>query len=507
MRTRQALKNMIASLLLQVVLAISGIVVPRFFTALYGSSVNGLVSSISQFITYMGLVEAGIGAAGTVALYGPIARSETDEINGVVSAARTFYLRSGMIFLALVAALVLCYPYAVQNEIKDVGFIRIMILVLSFNGVVDYFYLGKYRVLLQADQRGYIISLAQMAGTVVMMAASIWLMEIGASALLVKGVTAVVYLMRSVVVAVYVKHHYPMISFREKPNMAAFSQRWAALLHQVVGMVVNNAAVVLMTLFIRVNALVEISVYSVYNLVGYSLSALMTAISNGLGSGFGQVISQNEKEVLRKSYSSYEFLFFMVIFIVYACMIVLLYPFIKLYSADFADAQVYARWELVFLFSLAGLLQCIRLPGLTVICAAGHYKQTQGRAVLEATINLVVSLTLIGPLGLTGVMIGVCVSYLYRTTDVIFYTAKNFVSGSLKQTFKRLLSNGVVFAAVVWLGFRFVPQQVSGWIAWFGYAVIYGIFVAVTFAAVNLALNPQEGKAVFVRVRDLVKSR
>ena len=505
MRTRQALKNMIASLMLQVVLAVSGIIVPQFFTALYGSSVNGLVSSISQFILYMGLVEAGIGAAGTVALYGPIARGETDNINGIVSAARTFYLRSGMIFLALVAGLVVFYPYAVQNEIQDVEFIRIMILVLSFNGIVDYFFLGKYRVLLQADQRGYIISIAQMIGTVVMTAVSLWLIKLEASALLVKGVTAVVYLLRSIAVAIYVRRHYPLVSFKEKPRMSAFSQRWAALLHQVVGMIVNNAAVVLMTLFVHVNALVEISVYSVYNLVAYSLSSLLNAISNGLGSGFGQVISQNEKKVLRDSFSSYEFLFFMVIFIAYACMVVLLYPFIQLYSADFADAGVYARWELVFLFSLAGLLQSIRLPGLTVICAAGHYKQTQGRAVLEATINLAASLALIKPLGLTGVMIGVSLSYLYRTTDVILYTAKNFIQGSLGQTVKRLVSNFAVLGLMVWGGFRFVPQQMDGWVMWFGYAVLYGICTCIAFAAVNLALNPQEGKALWKRVRDLLK--
>ena len=128
MRTRQALKNMISSLLLQLTLAISGIIVPRFFTALYGSSVNGLVSSISQFITYMGLVEAGIGAAGTVALYGPIARKETENINGIISAARAFYQRSGLIFVGLVAGLFVLYPYLVQNEIQDLAFIRMMMV-------------------------------------------------------------------------------------------------------------------------------------------------------------------------------------------------------------------------------------------------------------------------------------------------------------------------------------------------------------------------------------------
>ncbi len=504
MRTKQALKNMTASLLLQVVLALSGIIVPRFFTALYGSPVNGLVTSISQFISYISLVEAGIGAAGTVALYGPIARNETEEINGIVSAARTFYLRSGMIFAGMVALLVLVYPLAVQSEIQDVTFIRTMILVLSVNGLVDYFFLGKYRVLLQADQRGYVISLVQIVGTVVMTAVSLWMIQLKLSALLVKGAAAVIYLLRSFAVVWYAKHHYPQISFREKPNMAAFSQRWAALLHSVVGMIVNNAAVVLMTLFIRVNALAEISVYSVYNLVGYSLNNMINSISTGLGSGFGQVISQKEEDVLRKSYSSYEFLFFIVIFITYACMAVLLYPFVVLYSADFADAGIYVRWELVVLFTLAGLVQAVRMPGLTLICAAGHYKETKWRAILEATINVVVSLALIRPLGVAGVMLGICASYLYRTTDVIFYAAKHFVSGTLSKTFRRLLCNGVLFAVVVFLGLRLIPQVQGSWISWFVYALLFGVCTCIVFLGVNLLLEPKEGRALLERVKALL---
>lgn len=505
MRTRQALKNMIASLLLQVVLALSGIIVPRFFTALYGSPVNGLVSSITQFISYMGLVEAGVGAAGTVALYGPIARKDTDEVNGIVSAARTFYMKSGLLFVGLLAILLLLYPSVVQNEIKDTSFIRLMILVLSINGIADYFFLGKYRVLLQADQRGYVISIFQIIGTIIMTAVSLWLIDIEASALFVKGTAAAIYLLRSFAVAVYVKKHYPWVRFNKSPKMAAFNQRWAALLHQIVGMVVNNSAVVLLTLFVKTNALVEISVYSIYNLVATALSNLMNSISNGLSSGFGQVISQNEKDVLRKSYSSYEFLFFTVMFIAYACMIVLLYPFIGLYSADFADSQIYIRKELVLLFSLAGLLQSLRLPGLTVICAAGHYKQTQTRAILEAAINILISLALVGRYGLAGVMTGICVSYLYRTADVIIYTAKHFVQDTLGQTVKRLVCNTVLLVAMVYLGLRFVPQQMKGWISWFSYAVAYGVMSCITFVGANMVIDSKERQSLLLRVKDLMR--
>ncbi len=56
MRTRQAFINALFSILLQLALAVSGLLVPRFFISAFGSAVNGLVSSISQFITYMSLV-------------------------------------------------------------------------------------------------------------------------------------------------------------------------------------------------------------------------------------------------------------------------------------------------------------------------------------------------------------------------------------------------------------------------------------------------------------------
>ena len=504
MRTRQALKNLIASLLLQIVTAVSGILVPRFFTALYGSAVNGLVSSISQFITYISLVEAGIGAAGTVALYGPLAREDKEEINSIVSAARAFYLRSGLIFAGLVAALVLLYPGLVSDEIQNAGFVRTMILVLSVNGIVDYFFLGKYRVLLQADQRSYVISVAHIVGTIVMTVVSLQLIKMGVSALWVKGTTACIYLLRSFAVAFYVRRHYVWVSFKERPKMSAFDQRWAALLHQVVGMVVNNAAVVLLTLFVKADALVEVSVYSVYNLVGASLVALLNSISNGLSAGFGQIISQGEEKILRRSYSSYEFLYFVVIYIAYACMAVLIMPFICLYSGDFADSQIYIRAELAALFVVAGLLQSIRQPGRTVICAAGQYKQTQGRAILEAFINIAVSLLLIGKLGVNGVMIGICASYLYRTADVIVYTARHFVRGSLRHTVKRLAVNSLTFAVAVHLGMMLVPRVMSGWGAWFGYAVVYGVCCCVVFAGANFIADWQEGEVLFQRVKDLL---
>ncbi len=507
MRTKQAFKNLVASLLLEAVLALSGLIIPRFFTALYGSPVNGLVSSINQFITYMSLVEAGIGAAGTVALYGPLAQKNYTEINEIVSAARAFYLRSGWIFVALVAALVGFYPAIVQSEIADAGFVRMMIVILSLSGIVDYFFLGKYRVLLMADQKGYVIYTVQIVGTILMTVVSLVLIEWECSALLVKGVAAAIYILRSIAVALYVKKRYPQVSFRAKPNMFAFGQRWSALLHQIVGMIVNNTSIVLLTVMLPQNALIEVSVYSVYNLVAYALRTLISSICNGVQSSFGLVLSNNESDVLKKSFSTYEFIVFIGVFFCYICMAVLLYPFICLYCADFSDGSLYARWSLVILFTAVGLIQTLRLPAQSIINAAGHFKQTQGRAIMEAVINLVVSVALIRRFGMIGVLLGTLVSYLYRSLDVILYSAKYLLRGTVKKTFIRVLRNSVTAAALIAVGIKLIPMNMGSWLTWIVCSVVFAVCAGVVLLLVNFVFERKEFSTCLMRVKDIFVSK
>ena len=94
MRGKQALKNMVASLLLQVIVLLSGLILPRFILEAYGSSVNGMITSVNQFLTYLGLAEAGVGTATVVALYTPLALKQTEEVNSILSATRKFYNKS-----------------------------------------------------------------------------------------------------------------------------------------------------------------------------------------------------------------------------------------------------------------------------------------------------------------------------------------------------------------------------------------------------------------------------
>ena len=83
----------------------------------------------------------------------------------------------------------------------------------------------------------------------------------GCNVLLVKFVATVIYILRFILIWIYVRKHYRFLDFNAEPNYNAINQRWAALLHQITGVIVNNTSVVVMTVFMGAKALIEVSVY------------------------------------------------------------------------------------------------------------------------------------------------------------------------------------------------------------------------------------------------------
>ena len=99
MRARKALQNIFSNIILQILVAIIGFIIPRLILSVYGSAINGMINSISQFLAYAGLVEMGIGNASIVALYKPLSDRNWTLVSNIVSTAkknimyRGYYIR------------------------------------------------------------------------------------------------------------------------------------------------------------------------------------------------------------------------------------------------------------------------------------------------------------------------------------------------------------------------------------------------------------------------------
>ena len=84
-------KNMILSIICKVIMIVTGLIVQKYVLSSFGSDINGLYSSITQFLTYLILLESGIGTASIQALYKPLASSNWDSVSAVIAATKQHY--------------------------------------------------------------------------------------------------------------------------------------------------------------------------------------------------------------------------------------------------------------------------------------------------------------------------------------------------------------------------------------------------------------------------------
>lgn len=154
MRSKKALINSISSLLSQLVTIICGFVLPRLILSQFGSSYNGITSSITQFLNCVILLRAGVGGVTRAALYKPLADGDNNQISGIVNATQQFMKKVSAIFSILLLAFAIVYPLMVLDEF-DYWFSFSLVIILGISTVAQNYFGITYQMLIQADQRQY----------------------------------------------------------------------------------------------------------------------------------------------------------------------------------------------------------------------------------------------------------------------------------------------------------------------------------------------------------------
>ena len=91
MRSKNAIINVIASVSLQLITIICGFIIPKLIISNYGSNVNGLIHSITQFLAYITLLESGFGPVVLATLYKPIANKDKGTIEEILLSPLSIY--------------------------------------------------------------------------------------------------------------------------------------------------------------------------------------------------------------------------------------------------------------------------------------------------------------------------------------------------------------------------------------------------------------------------------
>ena len=480
MRGKRAISNIIITLILQVITIICGFVVPKLIISKFGSNVNGLVVSITQFLSYIVLLEAGFGPVIKSILYKPIANKDKEEIKKILKATEKIFRRIAYIFLVYMIILCIVLPIVLKDQF-DIMFTFSLIVIIAISVFVDYFFGMTYRLYLQCEQKTYITSLIQIGSTVLNTILIIVLIFAGLNIQTVKLVSAIVFILRPIIQNIYIKKKYN-ISLKDVKDDYNIKQKWDALAQHIAYVIHNNTDIVILALCGRI---LEVSVYSVYNMVLNSIRNVIAAFSVGVDASFGDMIAKEEQNSLNNSFKIFEGIYFTVTTILFTATLVLIMPFINLYVGNITDVN-YIRPVFSYLIVLASFVLTIRAPYNDLIKTVGHFKQTRKGAIFETVCNLVLSIVLVFEFGLVGVAIGTLVSVFIRLIEFIYYTAKHILKRSIIYSFKRLFVITIEVIIIILIVIFVLPSvEITNYFSW----IIYAIAIVIVSSLVVLIGN------------------
>ena len=435
MRKRKLVLNTVTSLINQFVSIICGFILPKLFLEYYGSAVNGLVSSITQFLGFIAFLELGVGAVVQSSLYKPLANNDSDKISKIIKSSDRFFKKIAYILLIYTIVLAFVYPILTLKSFNYL-YTFLLIIIISISSFSQYYFGIKYQLLLNADQKSYVQLSIQIITLVLNTIITMFLINMGISIHIVKLVTSILFILRPIFLMIYVKRNYFIdknIELLEEP----IKQKWNGLAQHLAAVVLGNTDIVILTIF---STLENVSVYSVYNLVVIGIRQVITALTTGVTALFGNMLAKKEINKLLKTFEKFEIFMNFCVVTLFTITSMLIIPFIEVYTKEIKDTN-YIVPIFAMIMVIAQAVYCLRLPYNIIVLAAGHYKQTQKSAIIEMIINIIVSLLGVIKFGLIGVALGTFLAMIYRTIYLVMYLSKNIINRSSYYFIKHMILN------------------------------------------------------------------
>lgn len=503
-RKKRLVANTFSSLVFQITTILCGFILPRLILGAYGSEINGLVNSITQFLSIISFLELGVGSVIQSSLYKPLAQKDEDQISKVIVSGQKFFSRIARILLVYVLILIVVYP-AIANQ--DYGFLYTgtLIAVLSISSFAQYYFGIVNRLLLTADQRGYVSYNAQTITLILNTVSCFVLIQMGAGIHLVKLTTSLIYVLRPLALAIYVRNHYN-INWRVKYEEEPIKQKWNGVAQHVAAVVLDGTDSIVLTIFATLK---DVSIYSVYNIVTSGVKQLLLSMTNGLQSLLGELWAKQELNELKRLFSWVEWSLHTVTVLVFGIASILILPFVQVYTNGIKDIN-YIQPLFAILIIAANAGHCLRLPYNIMILAGGHYKQTQSNYIIAAVLNIVISVLAVNSWGLVGVAVGTVIAMLYQTVWMAWYDSKNLICWPFRNFLKQLMVD--VFEVILMyliinipvISIFFQLREVS-YISWIILAVKVSVVGGLSCLCINLIFYRHNVRRVLKGIEDMFK--
>ena len=438
---RNFLYSLIGNIILFVFAFINRTVFIKFLSVDY-LGINGLLSNIIGILSFS---ELGIGTIITFSLYKPIADNDEQKISAIMDLYKKAYRIISLVVITIGLSFLPFFKFIVHTDIplKNVYtayFVYVANMVLS--------YLLTYKsTFATAAQKNYIVVNFDTVGKILIYILQIISLYIYHSFIIYLIVQLVIGLIEKLFLVCYLNRKFPVLKLVtttkvDNETKATLKRNVkAAIFHNIGGVCVHQTDNIIISTFISTAVVGLISNYTMlFSVVNVFVNALFGAFTSSIGN----LIAQETNEKKSQIFDLYVFIGFWISTFLAVNLIVLSNPFISLWLGK----DLFIDNVSMILYYTAIYFQIICLPVHNYKIAAGIFVDDQFLSLLQAVVNLIVSIVFVKLIGLPGVYIGTIVQRMIVVIAWPIIVNRKVLTRNCMSYFAKLLLNTFIFALI-----------------------------------------------------------
>lgn len=382
----------------------------RMFLNCLGDDFVGLTSTIGSLMGFLNLAELGVGTAMAYVLYAPLFRHDVQRINELISVLGFLYRRIGQFIL--VAGLVLaCFLSLIfkKTDFSD-GVIYFAYFVFLGSTLIGYF-ANYHTILLNADQRGYMITAYFQSANIIKVLAQMGLAWYTGNYYYWLALELVFGVTYAMLLRWKIYRIYPWLKsdvrlgrkvLKKYPEITTYIKQIFA--HQIGGFVLGKTDDLVIYAFV---SLQMVAYYGNYVLFTSKISQLINSILGSVVSGVGNLIAEGNLDSIKRVFWELMAIRYLLAGTGVFALYYLLEPFISLWLGE---EYILSRGVLALLLINLFIMQT-RWAVDIFINGYGLFHDIWAPCT-EAILNLGISIIFARLWGIQGVLLGTTVSIL-----------------------------------------------------------------------------------------------
>lgn len=414
-RTKNSITNAATGMAAQLAITLLQFVSRTVFIKCLGAAYLGISGLFSNILTMLSLTELGLDTAINFKLYKPLADKDVPRLQILMKFYKNAYLAVGSLILVLGLVLIPFLPNLIKDydSIIELGINPVLVFLMYLGqSSISYLFFASKGAILKADQKMAITNNVRLIVIVVVTVAQIISLVLFKNFILYTAIGISSTILLNVITARIAEKQYPLVFKKTEAKIertevrSIFKDLGALFVFKVNDVVKTATDNIVLSAFIGISI---VGLYSNYVLFFTCILVFLNMLYGAVDGSMGNLFATETEE---KRYSLFQIMNYVTVLIfgasavgIAVCADELLTTWIGTEYVIPGQFAVLVGVEMYF----HGLKQ-----NLTQIRnASGVFRQMWYRPLIGATINLVVSIWLVHPFGIHGVIIGTLASDIF----------------------------------------------------------------------------------------------